>query len=141
MNVSENIISRQQKGTVMTRTNSILILLILGASTALILLSPPSEAKALPEYSAQTGEPCATCHLSPSGGGPRGPRGQGWVGSGKPSVVPSLVDSLDLLGVELDVDPADFQASGEPVEPAQPLIVDSEQAEEIHDWLKEFNGN
>jgi mono/diheme cytochrome c family protein len=26
---------------------------------------------ALPEYAARTGEACATCHVSPGGGGPR----------------------------------------------------------------------
>ncbi len=38
----------------------------------MLALLPAATAQALPEYSAQTGEPCASCHISPSGGGARG---------------------------------------------------------------------
>ncbi len=34
---------------------------------------------ALPEYAARTGESCATCHVSPGGGGPRTLRGLLWA--------------------------------------------------------------
>jgi hypothetical protein len=118
-----------------------MILLVIFSSLTLAVLAHPGAVKALPEYASQTGEPCATCHLSPSGGGSRGPRGQAWVGSGKPMSVPSLVESLDLLGVKLESDPKDFQASGQPVQPAQPLQIQPSQAGEFHDWLKAYDGN
>ena len=57
---------------------------------ALALTGQPTQA--LPEYSAQTGEPCATCHISPSGGGLRTPRGQAWLG---------------ILGIAMDTDIAE----------------------------------
>jgi hypothetical protein len=34
---------------------------------------------ARPEYAAATGQPCATCHVSPAGGGPRTPSGQAFM--------------------------------------------------------------
>ena len=114
------------------------VLLLLAVLAALV---HPHTARALPEYSAQTGEPCATCHLSPSGGGPRGLRGQAWVGGGKPGVVPALAEALDLLGIHLQVDESQYQASGEPVPPAQPVKVDPAQAQDIHDHLSTLDGN
>jgi len=45
---------------------------------------------ALPDYAARTGEPCATCHINPAGGGPRNQRGLLWVAAGKPDKVPEL---------------------------------------------------
>jgi hypothetical protein len=107
----------------------------------LVALGHPQAARALPEYSAQTGEPCATCHLSPSGGGPRGVRGQAWVGSGKPGMVPALAEALELLGIHLEVDERQYQASGEPVPQAQPVVVDPAQAQDMHDHLSSFDGN
>ena len=46
-----------------------LSLCVLSLAILLALALPGGRVKALPEYSSQTGEPCATCHLSPSGGG------------------------------------------------------------------------
>jgi hypothetical protein len=60
----------------------------LGLLAALLWAAQPS--LALPEYSVQTGEPCASCHVSPSGGGVRTPRGQAWVAEERPSTVPDL---------------------------------------------------
>lgn len=117
----------------------ILSLLVLLATLA--ALAHPQAARALPEYSAQTGEPCATCHLSPSGGGPRGLRGQAWVGSGKPGTVPALMEALELLGIRLEVDESQYRASGEPAPQPQPLSVQPAQAERLHDHLKSFGGN
>lgn len=97
--------------------------------------------QALPEYSAQTGEPCATCHLSPSGGGSRSVRGQAWVGSGKPGTVPLLEEALKLLGINLSVDPADFLPSEQIPEPAQPLVIAPADAIETHQWLLQYEGN
>ncbi|MBI5350207.1 MAG: cytochrome c [Chloroflexi bacterium] len=47
-------------------------------------------AHALPEYASRTGEGCATCHVSPGGGGPRTLRGLLWGARGKPDKVPTL---------------------------------------------------
>lgn len=107
----------------------------------ILLILPTSQARALPEYSVQTGEPCATCHISPSGGGPRGPRGQAWVGEGKPGAVPGLIEALESLGVHLDVDETYFQATSESVEPARPLELSPVEAEKLLDWLNDYDGN
>lgn len=125
----------------MKRINLAIALLICLLVLVAAALLHPSTAQSLPEYSAQTGEPCATCHLSPSGGGPRGPRGQAWVGSGKPGVVPALAEALELLGIHLEVDEREYQASGEPVPQAQPVQVDPAEAQDMHDHLSSFDGN
>ncbi len=110
--------------------------------TALLLaLMPASTASALPEYSSQTGEPCATCHVSPSGGGPRGPRGQAWVASGKPGAVPDTLQALELLGVELTVDPAYFTVTDLEVPEPEALETTFEQGLPLHRWLRDYDGN
>jgi len=114
------------------------LLLLLAMSVA---FSPNSTVQALPEYSAQTGEPCATCHVSPSGGGPRGPRGQAWVASSKPGEVPDLVQSLELLGVELTADPAYFTAIDVQILEAEPLTTMTWQGQPLYRWLGEYDGN
>ena len=53
--------------------------LLLAGASVLALVPSFKPGEALPEYSAQTGEPCATCHVSPSGGGPPRPA---WAGLG-----------------------------------------------------------
>ncbi len=112
----------------------IVLILTLGLITS-------GPAQALPEYSAQVGEPCSTCHISPSGGGPRGPRGQAWVGSEKPGFVPSLLESLEILGVNLDTDPAMYVASDEPVLPAEPLKVNDAAIQNLFEFLSAHQGN
>ena len=107
----------------------------------LLLLPPSSTGRALPEYAAQTGEPCASCHVSPSGGGPRGPRGQAWVASSKPSIVPDLVASLELLGVELNADPAYFTAVEPEIREAEPLDLESTRRRQLFQWLSQYDGN
>jgi hypothetical protein len=114
-------------------------ILILGMS--LWLLLPSATTQALPEYAAQTGEPCSSCHISPSGGGARGPRGQAWVASDKPGEVPDLVQSLELLGVELSVDPDDFTATDSDVQEAEPLQMTPDQGKQLHRWLSQHDGN
>lgn len=110
--------------------------------TALLLLLPPqASGHALPEYAVQTGEPCSSCHISASGGGPRTPRGQAWVASSKPSAVPSLVDSLELLGVELNTDSAFFANAGNEITPAEPLPIKSGQGRRLFLWLSQYDGN
>ena len=54
---------------------------------------------ALPEYAARTGEACATCHVSPGGGGPRTLRGLLWAARGKPDAVPTLPGVLIAPGI------------------------------------------
>ncbi len=54
---------------------------------------------ALPEYAARTGEACATCHVSPGGGGPRTLRGLLWAARGKPDAVPALPGVLIAPGI------------------------------------------
>jgi hypothetical protein len=114
--------------------------LLLGASL-LLALTTPSTTRALPEYAAQTGEPCSSCHISPSGGGPRGPRGQAWVASRKPSVIPDLTQSLELLGVELIVDPAYFTVTDLAVQEAETLEVSTTQSQTLFRWLSQYDGN
>ena len=112
----------------------LVVLLILGGFLV-------SNGRALPEYAAQTGEPCSSCHVSPSGGGPRGPRGQAWVAGGKPGQVPDLVSSLELLGVHIEVDQSEFTTVPETIAPAQPLTTTPGQNKRIHQWLQSYPGN
>lgn len=114
---------------------------VLTAAFILALAIPGGQAEALPEYSAQTGEPCATCHLSPSGGGSRTPRGQAWVGSGKPGAVPDLVAALEQLGVHLEVDPGDYIRAAEAIPPSQPLGLAPAEAGRLFDWVSGYEGN
>jgi len=107
----------------------------------ILMVRPGSEVQALPEYSAQTGETCATCHISPSGGGARTPRGQAWIADGKPGAVLDLLAALELLGVNLDVDPAEYINVPEEISPAQPLDVEPGQSEALHQHLSEYPGN
>ncbi len=55
---------------------------------------------ALPEYAPRTGEPCATCHVSAGGGGPRTMRGMLWAARGRPDEVPDLPSDSIAPGVE-----------------------------------------
>ncbi len=69
------------------------------------LASPsPRQAHALPEYTDRTGEPCATCHVSPGGGGPRTLRGLLWAARGRPDQVPTLPNVLIAPGVSNGVE-------------------------------------
>jgi hypothetical protein len=121
------------------------LLLVSGAAlliTSLVLLAAPaSTGRALPEYAAQTGEPCSSCHVGPSGGGPRGPRGQAWVASAKPSVVPDLVQALELLGVELTVDESYYTVVELPPAQPQPLGVSAVGSGVLSRWLSDYEGN
>lgn len=118
----------------------VVLLMLIGA----FCLSPAPRAQALPEYSAQVGQPCSTCHVSPSGGGSRAPRGQAWVAKGKPGEVPDLVEALDVLGVTLDVDMEAYTQIPEIIPPAQPMVESSPEAGEawqLHQWLSNYDGN
>src|SRR5512140_3352364 len=61
----------------------IVVLAIIGI-ISFILFWSATPGHALPEYANRTGEPCATCHVSPGGGGPRTLRGLLWASRGKP---------------------------------------------------------
>ncbi|HWQ83474.1 MAG TPA: hypothetical protein VN363_02845 [Anaerolineales bacterium] len=120
----------------------ILCLVLLGLALAL----PGRPAQALPEYSSQTGEPCATCHASPSGGGVRTPRGQAWVAQSKPGEVPDLVAALDALGVSLDVNEADYVLVPDTIAPAaalssSPAEASSSISREVQRWIAGYGGN
>ncbi|MFZ5856951.1 MAG: hypothetical protein ACOYZ6_08975 [Chloroflexota bacterium] len=120
-------------------------LILLGALmlcvSILLLLATPEPAHALPEYAAQTGEPCSSCHVSPSGGGPRGPRGQAWVAAGKPGAIPDLAESLSLLGVELSVDEAYFTVTAPEVPDAEAPAAAPAQGQKLFHWLSQYDGN
>ena len=116
-----------------------LTVLVTTVILALALTGPSTHA--LPEYSTQTGEPCASCHISPSGGGLRTPRGQAWVGAGKPGTVPDLTAALESLGVHITIDAGAYTTVPESIPPAQPVRLGPGQARSLHDWLKDYEGN
>jgi hypothetical protein len=123
----------------MKRVWLFVVLFIVFVVTMAFISQPTT--KALPEYSAQTGEPCASCHLSPSGGGPRALRGQAWVAAQKPGTVPNIAESLELLGVHLDIDESAYTTVPESVPAAAPLVVEPGQTGPIHNWLNNYDGN
>lgn len=125
----------------MKRLISLFFLISLALAICLLAAAQPRSAQALPEYSAQTGEPCATCHLSPSGGGPRGPRGQAWVGAGKPGTVSDLAQALEQLGIHLEVDESLYQAPVGPAAPARPLEIQPNSLRPFYDRLSAYDGN
>jgi len=74
----------------------------LGVLAGMLVFAAQPPAHALPEYAARTGQPCATCHVNPAGGGPRTLRGLLWVAQGKPDQVPSLPGGEQKPGVASD---------------------------------------
>jgi len=68
-------------------------------SMVYLLSAQPPRAHALPEYAGRTGEACATCHVSPGGGGPRTLRGLLWAAQGRPDQGPQLPNVLIATGV------------------------------------------
>jgi hypothetical protein len=121
----------------------LLVALSLGLGASLIFAAA-QPAAALPEYAVLTGEPCASCHASPSGGGLRTPRGQAWVAAARPGLVPNLASALALLGVRLPVDLAAYTTVPASVPPAAPPSAESahpSQAAALESWLCEFGGN
>jgi mono/diheme cytochrome c family protein len=75
-------------------SSSILFLLVFPALVFATLLMNSRTAYALPEYATRTGEPCAACHVSAGGGGPRTLRGLLWSARGKPDKVPVMPGML-----------------------------------------------
>jgi mono/diheme cytochrome c family protein len=70
--------------------HSVVIVLAFGIFLAMTLWLSSRPVEALPEYARRTGEPCATCHVSAGGGGPRTLRGLLWAARGRPDKVPTL---------------------------------------------------
>jgi hypothetical protein len=120
-----------------------MIVLALAMLAVLVLLGALAvePARALPEYASQTGEPCATCHVSPSGGGARTPRGLAWVASGKPGQVPALTDALGLLGVRLKTDQKAYVATPGAVPPAHALELKTGGGRALQQVLIDREGN
>ena len=75
----------------------IVVLAIIGIFSFILFWSA-TPGHALPEYANRTGEPCATCHVSPGGGGPRTLRGLIWSARGKPDKVPELAGVMAAPG-------------------------------------------
>lgn len=96
---------------------------------------------AMPEYATRVGEPCGTCHVSASGGGLRTPRGQAWVAQEKPNAVPTLEESLAILGVKLTANPADYAAPSLPPPPPATLATWYERKMRLVEYLMEYRGN
>jgi cytochrome c553 len=76
-----------------------IIALGLGAYFGIQAFLGERTAHALPEFATRTGEPCAACHVSPGGGGPRTLRGLLWAARGRPDAVPQFPGLLVAPGV------------------------------------------
>ena len=100
-----------------------------------------SSARAMPDYAASTGEPCATCHVSPAGGGLRNVRGQAWVASDKPATVPSTTDALKILGIELPADMSIYTVAPTVAPTPAPLSMQSKKLMPLLDKLQTYPGN
>lgn len=124
----------------MTHFVSRLVFPLFLAGVVLLIFSV-SPARAMPEYAAQTGEPCATCHVSPAGGGLRNVRGQAWVASDKPATVPSTTEALQLLGIQLPADMSIYTVAPAVVPTPAPLSLQSEKQISLFDALQNYPGN
>ena len=63
-----------------------------------------------------------------------------YLAAEKPGVVPDVIESLDLLGINLDVNESDFVNLSDTVPPATPLQKNN-PPHPLHDWLKDYEGN
>lgn len=88
----------------------VMLALVVYFSVSLALGEQP--AHALPEYAPRTGEPCATCHVSAGGGGPRTLRGMLWGARGRPDEVPDLPGNLIAPGIDAGVELYDIACAG-----------------------------
>ncbi len=96
---------------------------------------------AMPEYATRVGEPCATCHVSPAGGGLRNLRGQAWVLSGKPSTVPTTADALVLMGIRIPSDMTIYTAAPSSIPQPAPLAIQPISKTLLFQKLSEYEGN
>ncbi len=62
------------------------------------------------------------------------------MASAKPGAVPDLIAALELLGVELSVDPAYFTVTG-PQVPAEALEITPGTSQSLYRWLNHYDGN
>ena len=62
----------------------------LGVFVGMLAFATRLQVHALPEYGTRTGQPCTSCHVNPSGGGPRTLQGLLWVAEGRPDKLPAL---------------------------------------------------
>lgn len=108
---------------------------------AIVLLIAAGPSRAMPEYATNLGEPCATCHISPAGGGLRTARGQAWVAEEKPGAVPLLAEAMQILGVRTTVNPADYVAAPLPRPTPGPLRQIEPPGKNRHEWLSDYEGN
>jgi len=77
-----------------------------------LFLNGEKTVHALPEFADRTGEPCATCHVNPGGGGPRTLRGLLWAAQGRPDVVPELAGSAIPASITNGLELYDFACAG-----------------------------
>jgi hypothetical protein len=68
----------QAKGAFIGIFSAAAAILIVG--TMSLIVSQPASAK--PEFAAQTGKPCANCHVNPAGGGKRTAAGEKFKANG-----------------------------------------------------------
>ncbi len=103
-----------RSSSALIRLGQYLIIVLLASITIWIASASGDHriAYALPEYASRTGEPCATCHVNPGGGGPRTLRGLLWSARGKPDAVPQLPGILIAPGVSDGAELYDIACAG-----------------------------
>lgn len=107
----------------------------------ILIIFAVAPARAMPEYATRTGEPCATCHVSPAGGGLRNVRGQAWVLSGKPATVPSTTEALQILGIQLPADMSIYTAAPSTQPTPAPFNAQLEKYSPLIERLLKYEGN
>ncbi len=122
----------------MKRVPLLLLVLILTLSFVFYLAAPTS---AMPEYATRTGEPCASCHVSPAGGGLRNLRGQAWVLEDKPGIVPSTTEALAALGIQLPSDMTVYTVAPATQPAAALLAVPAARVTPLFPTLSAYEGN
>ncbi|MCL4394004.1 MAG: hypothetical protein M1482_04220 [Chloroflexi bacterium] len=113
---------------------------VLLAGIVLVIFAA-SPAQAMPEYAARVGEPCASCHVSPAGGGMRNIRGQAWVASDRPAVVPSTAQALQILGITLPSNTRAYKAPPDSVAAPSLLAAHPAKLARLLDILLHGEGN
>ncbi len=121
----------------MSRIGVILLLIL----AFIIVFAVGTPARAMPEYATRVGEPCATCHVSPAGGGLRNLRGQAWVASDKPSTVPSTEQALQILGLSFPDDTSIYTSVPPTIPTPLPLRVQPASVLPLLDRLLEDPGD